>query len=56
MTRGERYQVRAKISTLYREANLFEDRQSETGRMKAQELRQEADTLNEGLKMTRRAA
>jgi hypothetical protein len=50
MTRGERYQVRAKISMLYREANLFEDRQSEEGRTKARELRQEADTLNEGLK------
>lgn len=56
MTRGERYQVRAKISMLHREANLFEDRQSEEGRVKAADLRREADTLNEGLKATRRAA
>lgn len=56
MTRGERYQVRARISMLYREANLFEDRQSEAGRLKAQELRKEANDLNEGLKSTRRAA
>jgi hypothetical protein len=54
MTRGERYQVRAKISMLYREANLFEDRQSEAGRVRAAELRREADALKEGLK-TRRA-
>jgi hypothetical protein len=52
MTRGERYQVRAKISMLYREANLFEDRQSEEGRVKAQDLRREANTLNDGLKAT----
>lgn len=50
MTVGERYQVRAKISMLYREANLFEDRQSEEGRMKAQQLRYEANELNDGLK------
>jgi hypothetical protein len=50
MTRGERYQVRAKISMLHREANLFEDRQSEEGRMKAQELRREANALNEELR------
>ncbi len=54
MTRGERYQVRAKISMLYREANLFEDRASEAGRTKAADLRREADALNEGLK-TRKA-
>lgn len=54
MSRGERYQVRVKISMLYREANLFEDRQSEEGRMKAQALRHEANELNEALK--RRAA
>lgn len=52
MTRGERYQVRAKISMLYREANLFEDRQSEEGRTKAQALRFEANALNDGLKAT----
>lgn len=52
MTRGERYQVRAKISMLYREANLFEDRQSEEGRVHAQELRYEANALNDGLKAT----
>ncbi len=56
MTRGERYQFRAKISMLYREANLFEDRQSEAGRMKAAELRREADSLNNELKATRRVA
>lgn len=50
MTRGERYQVRAKISMLYREANLFEDRQSEEGRVKAADLRREANELNDGLK------
>jgi hypothetical protein len=50
MTRGERYQVRVKISMLYREANLFEDRESEAGRMKAADLRREANTLNEKLK------
>ena len=55
MTRGERYQIRAKISMLYREANFFEDRQSEAGRVKATELRREADALNGGLK-ERRAA
>jgi hypothetical protein len=54
MSRGERYAIRAKISMLYREANLFEDRQSEAGRVKARELRQEADLMNEGLKATRR--
>jgi hypothetical protein len=54
MSRGERYQIRAKISMLYREANLFEDRQSEAGRVKARELRIEADAMNEGLKATRR--
>jgi hypothetical protein len=54
MSKGERYQVRTRISMLYREANLFEDRQSEAGRMKAAELRREANDLNEGLK--RRAA
>jgi hypothetical protein len=52
MTRGERYQVRAKISILYREANLFEDRASEEGRVKAQALRHEANALNDGLKAT----
>ena len=51
MTRGERYQWRAKISMLYREANLFEDRQTEEGRVKAQELRFEANVLNDSLKM-----
>ncbi len=53
MTRGERYAVRAKISMLYREANLFEDRQSEEGRMKAQALRAEANDLNEGLRRSK---
>jgi len=53
MTRGERYQVRVRISMLYREANLFEDRQSEAGRMKAVELRREADELNESLRRTK---
>jgi hypothetical protein len=52
MTRGERYQVRAKISMLYREANLFKDRQSEEGRVKAAALRREANELNDGLKTT----
>jgi hypothetical protein len=51
MTRGERYAVRAKISTLFREANLFEDRQSEEGREKARELRLQADLLNQNLKV-----
>jgi hypothetical protein len=50
MTRGERYQVRAKISMLLREANLFEDRQSEEGRVKAQDLRREAYRMNDELK------
>lgn len=50
MTRGERYQIRAKISMLYREANLFEDRQSEAGRVKARELRMEANKMNTELK------
>lgn len=50
MTRGERYAVRVKISMLYREANLFEDRQSEEGRMKARALRAQANELNEELK------
>jgi hypothetical protein len=54
MSKGERYAIRAKISMLYREANLFEDRQSEAGRMKARDLRLEADAMNEGLKATRR--
>lgn len=52
MSRGERYQVRVKISMLYREANLFEDRRSEEGRVRARELRQEANALNDGLKAT----
>jgi hypothetical protein len=56
MSRGERYQIRAKISMLYREANLFEDRQSEAGRVKARDLRLEADLMNEELKITRRSA
>lgn len=56
MTVGERYTIRAKISMLYREANLFEDRQSEEGRTKARDLRNEANELNEGLKTTRRVA
>jgi len=50
MTVGERYQVRAKISMLFREANLFEDRQTEEGRVKARELRQQADAMNEELR------
>jgi hypothetical protein len=50
MSTGERYQVRVRISMLYREANLFEDRASEAGRMKAAELRREANDLNEGLR------
>jgi hypothetical protein len=50
MTVGERYQIRAKISMLFREANLFEDRQTEEGRTKARELRQQADLLNQDLK------
>lgn len=52
MTVGERYTMRAKISMLYREANLFEDRQSEEGRVKAQALRHEANALNDSLKVT----
>jgi hypothetical protein len=51
MSTGERYQARARISMLFREANLFEDRQSEAGRVKAAELRREANELNEGLKV-----
>jgi hypothetical protein len=50
MSRGERYQIRARISMLYREANLFEDRQTEAGRVKAAELRREAVALNADLK------
>lgn len=50
MSRGERYQVRAKISMLLREAHLFEDRAHEAGRVKAAELRREADVLNESLR------
>jgi len=53
MSRVERYQIRAKISMLYREANLFEDRQSEEGRVKAQALRAEANDLNENLRRTK---
>jgi hypothetical protein len=45
MSKGERYQIRARISMLYREANLFEDRQTEAGRVKASELRREARQL-----------
>jgi hypothetical protein len=52
MTKGERYAIRAKISMLYREANLFEDRQSEEGRVKAQALRREANDLNDSLRAT----
>jgi hypothetical protein len=37
---------------LYREANLFEDRRSEEGCVKAAALRQEANALNDGLKAT----
>jgi hypothetical protein len=51
MSSGERYKVRFRISMLYREANLFEDRASEAGRTKAQELRREANELNESLKV-----
>lgn len=50
MTRGERYAIRAKISMLFREANLFEDRQTEEGRAKARELRLQADAMNEELR------
>lgn len=50
MSKGERYAIRAKISMLFWEANLFEDRQSEEGHTKARALRQEADALNETLK------
>lgn len=50
MSRGERYQVRAKISMMLREAHLFEDRASEAGRTKAMELRKQADVLNNELK------
>ena len=56
VTTGERYQVRAKISMLFREANLHEDRQTEEGRVKAGQLRAEANGLNEGLKSQRRAS
>lgn len=56
MSRGERYQIRARISMLYREANLFEDRQTEQGRMKAAELRREATALNSDLQKERRAS
>jgi hypothetical protein len=56
MSRGERYQLRHRISMLYREANLFEDRQTDEGRVKAAEYRREANELNEGLKSERRAA
>jgi len=50
MSRGERYALRAKISMLYREANLFEDRQTDEGRVKALKLRAEANDLNEELR------
>lgn len=53
MTRGERYQIRAKISMLCREANLFEDRQTDEGRAKAQQLRATAYMLNDELKAAR---
>ena len=56
MSRGERYQIRARISMLYREANLFEDRQTEAGRVKASELRREAVALNADLKKAGRAS
>lgn len=56
MTRGERYQIRAKISMLLREANLFEDRQSEEGHKKAAQLRATAYMMNDELKASRRAA
>lgn len=49
MSRGERYQIRAKISMLHREANLFEDRKSDAGRVEALKLRQEANELNDEL-------
>ena len=50
MTTGERYQIRAKISMLFRQANLVEDRQTDDGRIRAMALRQEANDLNESLK------
>lgn len=50
MSKGERYTIRAKISMLFREANLFEDRQTDEGRTKARELRQQADAMNQTLK------
>jgi hypothetical protein len=56
MTRGERYQVRAKISMMLREANLFEDRKTEEGRTKAAQLRATAYMMNDELKATGRAA
>ena len=50
MTTGERYQIRAKISMLFRQANLVEDRQTDDGRIRAMALRAEANDLNESLK------
>jgi len=50
MTTGERYAIRAKISMLFREANLHEDRQNVEGRVKAMRLRAEANDLNEELR------
>lgn len=35
---------------LFRAANQFEDRQTEDGRMKAQELRKQANEMNESLR------
>lgn len=50
MTTGERYQIRAKISILFREANRYEDRCTDEGRIKAFELRHEANQLNKSLR------
>jgi hypothetical protein len=50
MTRSERKQTRVKISMLLREANLFEDRQSKEGRIRAAQLRAVAYSMNDKLK------
>lgn len=50
MTREERQKMRVKISMLLREANLFEDRQTEAGRERAIRLRATAYMMNDELK------
>ena len=54
MTTGERYMVRKQISNLYREAKAYQDRCTETDRIKALKLRAQANDLNEELKEARR--